>query len=200
MQWASYAAQSKARKKCRVPTHHQVNTGVWESQTHLLSSAHFVCPAFSPWWYLVPVHKELPSTLWSRCQSFFFVCFNLVSDVCICFWTSVVRTKGVEETLVLQLYFLVDFLSSPKSPDLPMHEHCNNFQHCFFSWFCFLLFAFLCLYNSHAQLDNLYLLWHLISCWFSHLQGNKSWCTRAYWKSQIWGVSHHLFLHLKVVL
>lgn len=147
---------------------------------------------FFPWWYLVPVNKELPGTLWSRCQLSFFVCLN--SYVHICFCTSVVRIKGVEGTLVLQLYFVVYLLSSHKSPDLPMRDNViisPNFG--FFSWFCFLLFAFFCLYNSHAQLNNLCFLWHLISCWFSHLQGNKYWFTRAYRNSQIWGVLYYLF-------
>lgn len=130
-----------------------------------------------------------------------FFCFNFDSDVCICFWTSVVRIKGVEETSVLQLYFVVDFLFCHKSPDLPMHDSIVIIWNIiFFSWFCFLLFAFLCLYNSHAQLNNLCLLWHLISCWFSHLQRNKYWCTRAYWKSQIWGVLYYLVLHPKISL
>jgi hypothetical protein len=29
VQWASHAAQSKTRTKCRMPTHDQVNTGIW---------------------------------------------------------------------------------------------------------------------------------------------------------------------------
>lgn len=65
VQWASHASQSKTRTKCRMPTHHQVTTGIWWSN----------CV-----WWLFPFYSASisPSAVWLQIRKINLASIQLV--------------------------------------------------------------------------------------------------------------------------